>query len=53
MSFLYHELKQSACTKTESSVLATGAEMCKFAYSKPTTKHQVTQKVGIVSLGLP
>jgi hypothetical protein len=45
------ELKQLACTKTESSVLAKGAKTEKFVDSKPTKK--VTQKVGIVSLGVP
>jgi hypothetical protein len=53
MSSLCPELKQLACTKTESSVLAKGAKTEKFVDSKPTTKKKVTQKVGIVSLGVP
>src|SRR5882672_3328405 len=52
MSFLCIELKQLACTKTESSVLAKGAKTDKFADSKPTKKQNGTQKVGIVSLGV-
>jgi len=50
MSFLCLELKQLACTKTGSSVLAKGAKTDKFADSKPTKKQNVTQNVGIVSL---
>ena len=53
MSFLCLELKQLACTKTENSVLAKGAKTETFADSKPTKKQKVTQKVGIVSLGVP
>ena len=53
MSFLCLELKQLACTKTGSSVLAKGAKTYKFADSKPTKKRKVTQNVGIVSLGVP
>jgi hypothetical protein len=53
MSFICLELKQLACTKTGSSVLAKGAKTEKFADSKPTKKQKVTQNVGIVSLGVP
>jgi hypothetical protein len=38
MRSLCPELKQSACTKTESSVLAKGAKTEEFADSKPTKK---------------
>ena len=53
MSFLCLKLKQLACTKTECSVLAKGAKTEKFVDSKPTKKQNVTQNVGIVSLGVP
>ena len=52
MSFICLELKQLACTKTGSSVLAKGAKTEKFADSKPTKKQKNTQKVVIVSLGV-
>jgi hypothetical protein len=38
MSSLCPELKQVACTKTESSVLAKGEKTEKFADSKPIKK---------------
>ena len=53
MSFLCPTLKQIACMKTESSVLAGSAETQKFAYIKPTKGKKVIQKVGIVSLEVP
>jgi len=49
MSFLSLELKQVACIKTESSVLAESGETQKFTDFKPTK----TQKVRMVSLGVP
>ena len=53
MSFLCPELKQVACTKTESIVLAKGAKTDKFAHSKPKKKKKkATQKVRIVGLGV-
>ena len=45
MSFICLELKQLACTKTESNVLAKGAKTEKFGESKPTkTKKQKNKK---------
>ena len=41
MSFLYPELKQVACIKTESSVLAGSGETQISAYFKPTTRPKV------------
>ena len=53
MSFLCPTLKQIACIKAESSILAGSAETQKFAYFKPTKGQKVIQKVGIVSLKVP
>ena len=53
MSFLCLELKQLACTKTGSSVLAKGVKTEEFADSRPTKQQKVTQTAGIVSLGVP
>ena len=53
MSFLCPTLKQVACIKTESSVLAGSADTQTFAYFKPTKRQKVIQKVGMVSLEVP
>ena len=53
MSFLCPKLKQVACIKTESSVLAGSAKTQKFVYFKPTKRQKVIQKVGMVSQGVP